>query len=147
MASFAAVVPRGGMRCAFRGARVDEHIGAGPGTDARVQGGPNKLTRPADSALELVGCGRLQRCTAACSGRQRYQRAPKLAQVGRPSELVWPSLDTCVDTGPSADVFVDARAAESARPLPPGRHGGKRGHFCRFSHSIAVFVTGGFGPA
>ena len=60
------------------------------------------------------------------------------------SELVWPSLDTCVGTGPSADVFVDARAAESAPHPPPGHHGGKRGHFAgRFSHSIAVFVTVG----
>ena len=138
MASFAAVVPRGGMRCAFRGARVDEHIGAGPGTDARVQGGPNKLTRPADSALLLIGGGPPTALHGACSSRQRYQPAPKLAQVGRPSELVWPSLDTCVGTGPSADVFVDARAAEGA---PHPRCGGKRSHFCNIRRLIAVFVT------
>ena len=52
--------------------------------------------------------------------------------VGRPSGRIWRIQGTPINTGPAGEVFVDVRAAESARNVLNGPYGGKNRPFWPF---------------
>ena len=137
MALFAAVAPGGEVRRAFRGARVDEHIRAGYHADAGAREAPRRRTRPADARSFWASFSLPQRCQWRPPA---VKMTPKTACVGRPSASTSRFQGTGVGVVPSGDVFVDARAADSAPHLPPGRRGGKHSHFRRFLAGFCFFA-------
>ena len=120
MAPFAAVAPGEKVRRAIRGAHVDKHIRAGYHADAGAREAARRRTRPADARSFWRHFrrwwGRRWHAVAA-------KMTPKRACVGRPSASTRRFPGTGVGTVPRADVFVDARAADSAPHLPTSATG------------------------
>ena len=56
----------------------------------------------------------------------------KIGAVGRPTGRIWCIWGTPINTGPGGEVVADVRAAECARNVLNGRHGGKTGSFWSF---------------
>ena len=56
----------------------------------------------------------------------------KIGAVGRPTGSIWRIQSTPINTRPGGKVFADVRAAERARNVLNGRHGGKTGSFWSF---------------
>ena len=71
-------------------------------------------------------------CAVVAGGAAAKAKMAKIGAVGRPTGSIWRIQGTPINTGPAGEVFVDVRAAESARNVLNVPYGGKNRPFWPF---------------